>query len=130
MPDPQRHSFHFHAHAQALGGKFHHPLSAVIPTQASASLPTVGGEATAESRHFHFQDFIHFDPAPTHISGRYKDGLFVTHASTTIKGLNVLGKVMIDRIVSRLTSVHKPDEVEGHITAADSHFHGFRIHGR
>jgi hypothetical protein len=131
MPDVSRHHFHFHAHAQALGGKFHHPLSVVIPTQATASLPTVGGEATTEARHFHFQDFLHFEHAHTHISGRHhKDGAFVTHATTTVKGLNVLGKVTFDRIVSRLTSVHQPDEVEGHITAADSHFHGFRIHGK
>jgi len=141
MPDvSRRYHFHFHAHAQALGGRFHHPLRAVIPTQATASLPTVGGEATAEARDFRFQDFLHFQRAHTHISGRYfdkdkddesnKDGVFITHASTTIHGLDVLGQVKVARIVSRLVSIHRPGHVEGHIIAEDSHFDGFKVKGR
>jgi hypothetical protein len=41
--------------------------------------------------------------------------------------LNILGKVTVDKIVSRLTSVHKPDEPEGHIIAEDSRFEGLKI---
>src|SRR5262249_36529014 len=123
--------FHFHAHAQALGGEFRHPIWSIVPTQATASLPTVGGHATAEATDFHFQDFIHVRHAHTHISGKQrKDNAFVTHASTTLSGLTILGKLTFDRIVSRLTSIHLPDDPEGHITADDSRFDGFRIEGK
>jgi hypothetical protein len=128
MPHLHRNPFHFHAHAQALGGEFRHPLWSIVPAQASASLPTVGGHATSQVENFHFQDFIHFEHAHTHISGkRRRDDTFVTHSSTTIKGLNILGRITADRIVSRLTSVHRPDDPEGHITADDSRFEGLKI---
>jgi hypothetical protein len=130
MPQSPRVPFHFHAHAQALGGDFRHPLWSIVPAQASASLPTVGGHATAESRDFHFQDFIHFKLAHTHISGKqHRNDTFVTHASTVITGLNVLGRITADRIVSRLTSVHTPADPEGHIIADDSRFEGLKIDG-
>jgi len=53
----------------------------------------------------------------------------VTHASTVVKGLNILGMVTADRIVSRLTSIHSPKESEGHIIAEDSRFEGLKING-
>lgn len=147
MPQPPRIPFHFHAHAQALGGEFRHPLWSIIPTQATASLPTVGGHATAEATDFHFQDFIHIRHAHTHISGKRRqarnpDGSckvdragkeiieFVTHSSTTLTGLNILGRLTFDRIVSRLSSIHVNGNPEGHITADDSRFEGFRIDGQ
>lgn len=131
MPDSRRISFHFHAHAQALGGFFNHPLWSVVPAQASASLPTVGGHAVAEVANFHFQDFIHVDRAHTHISGKeHRNGKFITHASTVIHGLNILDRIRCHRIVSRLTSVHAPDDPEGHITADDSRFEGLQIDGQ
>jgi hypothetical protein len=122
--------FHFHAHGHALSGEFRHPLWALIPTQASAALSTIGGIAVAHAENFHFQDFVCFKSAHTHISGkRRRDETFVTHASTVVKGLNVLGMVTADRIISRLTSVHNPNEPEGHIIAEDSRFEGLRING-
>ena len=130
MSPSNRVPFHFHAHAQALGGDFRHPLWSIVPAQASASLPTVGGHASAQVEDFHFQDFIHFHRAHTHISGKHhRDGNFITHASTTITGLNILGRITADRIVSRLTSIHPPGAAEGHITADDSRFEGLKIDG-
>jgi hypothetical protein len=122
--------FHFHAHGQAFSGEFRHPLWSVIPAQASATLATIGGHATANVEGFHFQDFVCFKSAHTHISGkRRRDETFVTHASTVVKGLNILGMVTAERIVSRLTSVHSPKEPEGHIIAEDSRFEGLKING-
>jgi len=37
--------------------------------------------------------------------------------------------VTAERIVSRLTSIHKPEEPEGHIIAEDSRFEGLKING-
>jgi hypothetical protein len=122
--------FLFHAHGHALSGEFRHPLWSLISAQASASLSTIGGHATAQVENFHFQDFVCFKSAHTYISGkRRRDETFVTHASTVVKGLNILGMVTAERIVSRLTSIHNPKEPEGHIIAEDSRFEGLKIDG-
>lgn len=130
MSPTPRIPFHFHAHGQAFSGEFRHPLWSVIPAQASATLSTIGGHATANVENFHYQDFVCFKSAHTHISGkRRRDDTFVTHASTVVKGLNILGRVTVERIVSRLTSIHSPREREGHIIAEDSRFDGLKIDG-
>lgn len=122
--------FHFHAEGHAFSGEFRHPAWCPIPAQASASLPTIGGHAAAQVDNFHFQDFVSFKSAHTHISGKHrKDDTYATHATTTIHGLNILGVVTADLIVCRLTSIHRPKEKEGHITAEDSRFEGLRIKG-
>jgi len=132
MANLHRIGFNFHAHGHGLSGEFRHPLWSIIPAQASASLSTIGGIAVAQAENFHFQDFICFKSAHTHISGKRRRGeteTFVTHASTVVKGLNILGMVTADRIVSRLTSIHNPKEPEGHIIAEDSRFEGLKING-
>jgi hypothetical protein len=130
MANSHRIPFHFHAHGHGLSGEFRHPLWSIIPAQASAALSTIGGHATAQVEHFHHQDFVCFKSAHTHISGkRRRDETFVTHASVVVKGLNILGMVTAERIVSRLTSIHSPKEPEGHIIAEDSRFEGLKING-
>jgi len=122
--------FHFHAEGHAFSGEFRHPAWCLIPAQASASLPTIGGHASAHVENFRFQDFVSFKSAHTHISGkRRRDDTFATHATTTIHGLNILGVITADLIVCRLTSVHNPKDCEGHIIAEDSRFEGLRIKG-
>jgi hypothetical protein len=122
--------FHFHAEGHAFSGEFRHPAWCPIPAQASASLPTIGGHASAHAENFHFQDFVSFQSAHTHVSGkRRRNDTFATHATTTIQGLNILGVVTADLIVCRLTSVHSPKDCEGHIIAEDSRFEGLRIKG-
>jgi hypothetical protein len=131
MPHLHRIPFHFHAEGHAFSGEFRHPLWSLIHAQASASLPTIGGHATAQVENFHFQDFASFRLAHTHIAGkRRRDETFVTHASTTIHDLNILGRITAARIVCRLTSIHKPDEHESHIVAEDSRFEGLKIDGK
>jgi len=130
MPPLHRIAFQFHGHGHALSGEFRHPLLALIPAQASASLSSIGGIAVAHSENFHFQDFVCFKSAHTHISGkRRRDETFVTHVSTVVKGLNILDMVKADRIISRLTSIHDPREPEGHIIADDTRFEGLVIDG-
>lgn len=122
--------FHYHAEGHAFSGEFRHPTWCLIPTQASASLPTIGGHSSAHVENFQFQDFVSFKSAQTHISGKQRrDETFATHATTTVHGLNILGVVTVDLIVSRLTSLHRPSDREGHIIAEDSRFEGLRIKG-
>jgi hypothetical protein len=130
MASLHRIPFHFHAEGHGFSGEFRHPLWSLIPAQASTSLPSIGGHASAQVEGFHFQDFVCFKSAHTQVSGkRRRDETFVTHASTVVKGLNILGRVKVERIVSRLTSIHSPKEPEGHITAEDSRFEGLTIDG-
>lgn len=130
MAQLHRIPFHFHALGHALSGEFRHPLWALIPAQASASLSTIGGIAVAHAENFHFQDFVCFKAAHTHIAGkRRRDETFVTHASVVVKGLDILGVVTAERIVSRLTSIHNPKDPEGHIIAEDTRFEGLKIAG-
>src|SRR5207247_9491753 len=78
----------------------------------------------------HFPEFVCCRSADTHISGkRRRDETFVTHASTVVEGLNILGMVTAERIVSRRTSIHNPKEPEGHIIAEDSRIEGLKING-
>ena len=122
--------FHFHGEGHAFSGEFRHPLWSVIPAQASTSLSQIGGHATAQVQNFHHQEFVCFKSADTHVSGkRRRDETFVTHASTVVRGLNILGIVTAERIVCRLTSIHHLKEREGHIIAEDTRFEGLRISG-
>jgi hypothetical protein len=132
MATSRRIPFHFHAGGHSLSGEFRHPAWCLIPAQASAFLPTIGGHASARVENFHFLDFVSFKSAHAHISGKHRlrDDAYVTHATTTIRGLNILGVVTADLIVSRLTSLHRPKVREGHIIAEDSRFEGLRIKGK
>jgi hypothetical protein len=123
-------SYRFHAHGHALGGDFHLPVWSPIEAQASASLPTIGGHASARSQNFFHQEFVSFRSAHTHVSGRrLDDGTYVTHTSTVIEGLNIRDTVTADRIVGRLTSTRSPKSAESHIVADDARFEGLRIAG-
>src|SRR2546430_15316759 len=98
MENLYRIPFHFHAHGHALSGEFRHPLWSIIPAQASAALSTIGGHAIAQVESFHFQDFVCFKSAHTHISGkRRREETFLTHASTGGTGVNTLGMGTADR---------------------------------
>jgi len=122
--------FHFHAEGHALSGEFRHPGRHLIDAQAATSLPTIGGHAVAHSDNFHFEDFVSFKSAHTHVSGRKIDQeTFKTHATTVIEDVNILDVVTADRIVCRLTSTHNPKNPEGHIVADGSEFHNLRIAG-
>jgi hypothetical protein len=123
--------YHFHAEGHALGGEFRHPSWIPIQAQAATSLPTIGGHSTAHVEDFHVQDFVSFRRAHTHVSGKRRRSdagdTFVTHATSTIEGLNILGVVTAERIVCRLSSIHSPKLPEGHIVAEDSRFEGLRV---
>jgi hypothetical protein len=130
MSSHHRIPFHFHALGHAFSGEFRHPGRHLIDAQAATSLPTIGGHAVAHSDNFHFEDFVAFKSAHTHVSGRKIDAeTFKTHATSIIEDLNILDVVTADRIVSRLTSTHNPAHPEGHIIADGSEFHNLRIAG-
>jgi len=126
----QRIPFHFHAEGHAFSGEIHHPFWYPIKAKASTSLPTIGGRATARHERFSCHEFVSFERAHTHVSGRREaEFVYVTHAATTIEGLNIEGVLTADRIVCRLTSTHDNAHPEGLIRADGTEFNNLRIRG-
>jgi hypothetical protein len=126
--------FHYHAEGHAVSGTFHRPIPHVIEAQASASLPSIGGLAQARVENFRAMHLLSFKTAHTHISGsKQDDGVVTTSATSVIEGLDILGVIRADRIVSRVTAEHdprKPENKEGHILALGSEFVNLRIAGQ
>ena len=127
--------FYFHAGGHALSGEFRRPVSQLIPAQAATFLPTSGGHARSRVENFAADHLASFKLGHTHVSGsRQSDGTYTTSTTTSIEQLNILEVVTADRVVSRLTSEHKPKSAEnesgeGHIIALGSQFDNLRIAG-
>ncbi len=62
-------AFYFHADANSLGGFIEKPFQKVIPSQASASLPAVGGHVTTRTEAFNFEEIVSCRSAYTRVSG-------------------------------------------------------------
>jgi hypothetical protein len=122
--------FHFHAEGHALSGEIHEPVWYPITAKASTSLPTIGGQAESFHQSFSAHEFISFKKAHTHVAGRRtSEKVYVTHATTTVEGLNIEGVLTADRITCRLTSTHDPKHPEGLILSNGSVFDNLRIQG-
>lgn len=127
---PIKPRYYFHAEGHALSGSFDRPFPHVIEAQASASLPTIGGHANAQTEKFRAHHFASYNAARTHVSGRRQDeNTFTTQTMTSVEGLNVLNVLTADRVVGRLTSEHTAKSREGHILAIGSAFENLRISG-
>ena len=61
--------FYFHADANSLGGFIEKPFQKIIPSQASVSLPAVGGHATTRTEAFNFEGIISCRSAYTRVTG-------------------------------------------------------------
>jgi hypothetical protein len=125
--------FHFHADGHAVSGRFDRPVPHVIEAQASASLPWIGGIAQARVENFRALHLLSFKAAHTHVSGSKQDeNVTTTNATSVVEGLDILGVITADRIVSRLTYEYDPrdkENKEGHILALGSDFVNLRIAG-
>jgi hypothetical protein len=122
--------FHFRAQAHAFSGEIHHPFWYPIEAQASTSLPTIGGFATAHRGQFCCHELVSFECAHTHVSGReVAKEVYVTQATTTIEGLSIEGVLTADRIICRLNSTYDKQNPEGVILADGSKFENLRIRG-
>lgn len=121
--------FHFHAEGHAFSGEIHEPFWYPIEAKAATSLPTIGGHASAHHGEFSCHELVSFKCARTHVSGRKVGEVYLTHATTTIEGLNIEGVLTADRIVCRLRSTHAAGALEPVILADGSRFENLRIRG-
>ncbi len=124
--------FYYHADASSIGGFIEKPLQEMVPSQASASLPSVGGYTTARAEGFNFKEIVSCRSAYTRVSGRTIEdgGRWSTLATSVVEGLNILEIVTADRIVAQLSVEHPSNGGPAQVSFAGSHFEGLRVGGQ
>ncbi|MGC2403382.1 MAG: choice-of-anchor P family protein [Acidobacteriaceae bacterium] len=132
MPSATPRFFYFHASANALGGSLKTPHNKVVPSQASSSLPAVGGHATSRTEAFNCDEIVSCRTAYTRVSGTQveEDGSWATLVTSVVENLNILDAVKAERIVSQISIEHPADGGSPKFSLAGSHFDGLRLGGR
>jgi len=123
---------YFHAEANSLGGFIEQPIKKVIPAQASASLPSVGGHVTNSTEALNFEGIVSCSAAYTRVSGRLleTDGTPSTLVTSVVEGFNLLEIVTADRIVAQISIEHPVDGGDPVFTFTGSRFEGLKIGGQ
>jgi hypothetical protein len=123
--------FYFHADANSLGGFVDEPFR-FIPSQASVSLPSVGGYASVRAHDFKFEEVISCRSTYTHVAGRpiKTNGPWTARVTAVVEGLDVLGVLTAERAVARLFVEHPEDGGPPKVSFAGSHFHNLRLLGK
>lgn len=123
--------FSYHASGIALSGRVTRPFKELIPVQAGAILPELGGCNEAHVEHFRYKDMLSFNRAYTQVTGSLNpdDDVHNTLMSIVVEGLNVMDMLTADRMVARLTSLRRLTESETHVTPLGTTFENVRIGG-
>jgi hypothetical protein len=124
-------TFYFHADAHSLGGFIEKPFQKTIPSQASVSLPAVGGFATTRSEAFNFEEIISCRSAYTRVSARLvdKDGPGSVQVTSVLEGLNILEVVTAERLVAQISFETQTNGEYPRISFTGSRFEGLQIGG-
>ncbi len=123
-------AYYFHAEAHPLGGFIEKPFQKHIPSQASGSLPAVGGHVTMRSDVFNFEEIVSCSSTYSRVSGSQdEDGSWWTLATSVVEGLNILEVVTAERIVAQISVQHPADGGSPQISFAGSRFECLRIAG-
>jgi hypothetical protein len=123
--------FYFNADANSLGGFIETPFQRIVPSQASVSLPPVGGHATTRTETFNFEGIISCRSAYTRVTGTQvaPDGPWSTTVTSVVEGLNILEVITAERLVAQLSVVYPRDGRYLEISVAGSHFDRLRLGG-
>lgn len=128
-----RRTFHYHANAHVLSGRFTRPIQHLIEVQGASSLPTIGGHGKGRVEDFRLEHFLFVKRGYTHVSGSPQELEGKTHFTTLVtavaEGLNILDVVTADRIVARFASSFTFDDKEPHFTFLGSKFDNLQIAG-
>ncbi len=129
-PDAKK-VFYFHADANSLGGFIETPFQKIIPSQASVSLPAVGGHATTRTEAFNFEGIISCRSAYTRVSGTQvgPDGPWSTTVTSVVEGLNILEVITAERLVAQVAVEYPGDGRYLEISLSGSHFDRLRLGG-
>ena len=128
--DPKALSFAYHAQSLGLSASLTKPCCENIPSLATASLSTTGGESYSTVRDYNWKGLISFDEASAYATGSMDHGAYNTLSTVTVRNLNVANMVHADLIVARVTSKHVPGELEGEITFTGSMIRNLIVAGR
>jgi hypothetical protein len=125
-------SFYFRTHANSLGGFLETPHKKIVPSQASVSLPVVGGHAATRTEAFNCDEIVSCRAAYTRVTGGPgdEDGHWMTLVTSVVAGLNILETVKADRIVAQVSVEHSSDDENPTVSLAGCHFDGLRLAGR
>jgi len=128
--------FYFHADANSLGGYLENPYRD-IPSQASVSLPAVGGYASVRSREFKYPDdkdhhVISCRSTYTHVSGRpvKTNGPWNARVTAVAEEINILNVLTADRAVARVFVEHPENGGPPIISFAGSQIHNLQFRGK
>jgi hypothetical protein len=131
MRSDEKRTFYYQAAANSLGGSIAMPFQEIIPSQASVSLPSVGGFATTRTEAFNFKEIISCRAAYTRVSGRQiaKDGPWSITATAVVEGLKILDVFTAERIVAQVSVEYPRDDSYLRVSLAGSTFEGLRLGG-
>jgi hypothetical protein len=132
MRSDAKKTFYFLASGNSLGGSIDHPMNKIIPSQASVSLPHVGGHATTRGEAFNFEEIVSCRASYTRVAGAQneKDGSWFITSTAVVEGLKILEVFTAERIVTQLSVVHPFDGGLPSYSFAGTHFDGLKIGGR
>jgi hypothetical protein len=122
---------HYHASADAFGGRLQRPFEQLVPVLAPTSLPPVGGSATARHESYRLGDIFSIDVASTQVAGSFDErkGSFSTIVTSVLEGVNVNNVLFADRIVAQITTEHPVDGYFPKVSFIGTQFEGLRIAG-
>ncbi len=122
--------FIYRANALAFAGTITRPDSTVLEAQASISLPSVGGRASARVDGFTYPNLMSFGAASSVVIGSAQGSIHSTVTTVIVDDLNIRGVVTADRVVAQLTSSQDIDGLnEIGILPRGSYFINLRIEG-
>ncbi|HEX3472605.1 MAG TPA: hypothetical protein VHT28_15600, partial [Silvibacterium sp.] len=123
--------FYFHADANSLGGFIEEPFR-IVPSQASVSLPAVGGRASTEAKDFKFEEVISCRSTHTHVEGRplKTNGPWTARVTAEVEGLDILKVLTAERVVAKIFVEHPEDGGPPKVSFGGTHFHKLRFLGK
>ena len=138
MRSDEKRTFYYQASASSLGGFIDKPFQEAIPSQASVSLPSVGGYATTRTEAFNFKEIISCRAAYTRVLGRQiaENGPWSITATAVVEGLKILEVFTAERIVAQVSVEYPQVSVEDpgkrqypKVSLAGSSFERLRLGG-
>jgi len=131
MRSDAKKTFYYQADANSLGGFIEKPFPRIIPSQASVSLPVVGGFATTRTEAFNFEEIVSCRSAYTRVSGGQvaQDGPWSMTVASVVEGLNILEVITAERLVAQVSVEYPRDGGYLEVSLAGSSFDGLRLGG-
>ena len=121
--------FYFHADANSLGGYLESPYR-VIPSQASVSLPGVGGHASLKTGGYtHEENVVSCSSCYTHVAGQHvkTNGPWKARVTAVAEDIKILDVLTARRAVARLFVEHPADGGPPKVSFAGSYIHDLRF---